>query len=361
MDSGLMEKVRQAVALRGTAWLEQQLDITGESALSPAEETPRPRRSNRARPPSRLSPELTSRSRRRCRSPSRDPPASSLKRPARAENRPARNPNPRAGLGPRSGTAVNTPATRDRRGETSRTARQPADVPSSGGARRAAGGESPAVSPRSSGSGGRPSRTPAANAAQVARRSGGGERGHAGRRSDQPEVAARRPSCEWQLEEEVPETGEGGWSPSPCDVSDDIFRDVDGGEGRSPPLEQNWPQEAEEEEQTERRPRSAVACSRASGSMARTGSGVGSPGSSTVPRGGSALHATPAAAGAAARSGSDPCLLWIAGHSFVHWGALRADVRPAGRQLGFAASEVQVRWIGQRGLLWSRLLPEIHF
>lgn len=45
----------------------------------------------------------------------------------------------------------------------------------------------------------------------------------------------------------------------------------------------------------------------------------------------------------------------------MFWGARRANDRPAGRQLGFHRSEVQVRWVGIRGLRWDRLLQELHF
>ncbi|KAM3918942.1 uncharacterized protein RB166_013679 [Leptodactylus fuscus] len=58
--------------------------------------------------------------------------------------------------------------------------------------------------------------------------------------------------------------------------------------------------------------------------------------------------------GAAAR------LVWIFGHSFVFWGAERADVRPDGHQLGFSRDTAVVRWIGLRGMLWKRVLPEFH-
>lgn len=45
----------------------------------------------------------------------------------------------------------------------------------------------------------------------------------------------------------------------------------------------------------------------------------------------------------------------------MYWGSERAAVRPAGRQLGFPREEVQVRWIGVRGLTWNRLLPELQY
>lgn len=55
------------------------------------------------------------------------------------------------------------------------------------------------------------------------------------------------------------------------------------------------------------------------------------------------------------------CLIWVVGHSFVHWGGKRAGVRPNGRQLGLSRSEAQVRWLGVRGLRWSRLLPVVQY
>ncbi|KAM3920332.1 uncharacterized protein RB166_014730 [Leptodactylus fuscus] len=56
-----------------------------------------------------------------------------------------------------------------------------------------------------------------------------------------------------------------------------------------------------------------------------------------------------------------PCLIWILGHSYVFWGALRAEVRPDGRQLGLRREEAVVQWLGVRGMPWSRVLPEFHF
>ncbi|XP_072006222.1 uncharacterized protein [Engystomops pustulosus] len=55
------------------------------------------------------------------------------------------------------------------------------------------------------------------------------------------------------------------------------------------------------------------------------------------------------------------CLVWIVGHSFVVWGARRADVRPQGRRLGLPRSEAEVHWLGTRGMLWSALLPQLHY
>ncbi|XP_040283336.1 uncharacterized protein LOC120997330 [Bufo bufo] len=52
-------------------------------------------------------------------------------------------------------------------------------------------------------------------------------------------------------------------------------------------------------------------------------------------------------------------LVWILGHSYVFWGAIRADVRPSGRQLGVSPELATVRWLGVRGMLWGGVLREI--
>ena len=59
-------------------------------------------------------------------------------------------------------------------------------------------------------------------------------------------------------------------------------------------------------------------------------------------------------------SDGTPALVWILGHSYVVWGARRADVRPDGRQLGFPREEACVRWLGVPGMLWGRMVPEVH-
>ncbi|XP_044141387.1 uncharacterized protein LOC122931380 [Bufo gargarizans] len=63
---------------------------------------------------------------------------------------------------------------------------------------------------------------------------------------------------------------------------------------------------------------------------------------------------------ASAQPGVPPCLVWIMGHSYVFWGALRAAVRPDGRQLSISREVAVIRWIGMRGMLWSRVLPEFY-
>lgn len=54
------------------------------------------------------------------------------------------------------------------------------------------------------------------------------------------------------------------------------------------------------------------------------------------------------------------CLVWILANSYVFYGAKRAEVRPEGPQLGFPGDQVRIRWIGVLGMLWSRVLLEVH-
>lgn len=53
-------------------------------------------------------------------------------------------------------------------------------------------------------------------------------------------------------------------------------------------------------------------------------------------------------------------VVWILGHYFVFRGALRAAVKPDGRQLGLTREEVLVWWLGKRGMMWSGVLPEFY-
>lgn len=56
-------------------------------------------------------------------------------------------------------------------------------------------------------------------------------------------------------------------------------------------------------------------------------------------------------------TGAPPCLIWLMGHSFVHWAGKCAEDQPAGRQLGFGKDHS----LRVRGMVWSRLLPEFHY
>ncbi|CAJ0926054.1 unnamed protein product, partial [Ranitomeya imitator] len=60
------------------------------------------------------------------------------------------------------------------------------------------------------------------------------------------------------------------------------------------------------------------------------------------------------------QEGPSPLLVWIFGHSYVYWGAQRADVRSEGRQLGFDREEAVIRWLGFWGLVWRRVPKEIN-
>ncbi|XP_040176798.1 polysialoglycoprotein-like [Rana temporaria] len=63
---------------------------------------------------------------------------------------------------------------------------------------------------------------------------------------------------------------------------------------------------------------------------------------------------------ASTQPGTGPLLVWIMGHSYVVRGARRADDRPTGRQLGISRQEASVRWLGVPGMLWSKVVPEVH-
>nr|XP_033791559.1 translation initiation factor IF-2-like isoform X2 [Geotrypetes seraphini] len=57
-------------------------------------------------------------------------------------------------------------------------------------------------------------------------------------------------------------------------------------------------------------------------------------------------------------AGAGRCkLVWIIGHSFVHWAGERSRLRPGGRHLGLGHLGVRVSWWGQRGMRWYQLLP----
>lgn len=57
-------------------------------------------------------------------------------------------------------------------------------------------------------------------------------------------------------------------------------------------------------------------------------------------------------------SGATPRLVWILGHSFIHWAARRAEARVGGRCLGFSSDVARIRWLGIRGLRWRQVFPE---
>ncbi|XP_066441042.1 uncharacterized protein [Eleutherodactylus coqui] len=73
------------------------------------------------------------------------------------------------------------------------------------------------------------------------------------------------------------------------------------------------------------------------------------------------LEGGSAAGGTTAPTQPDPCaaLVWIMGHSYVFWGGERAKVRPNGRQLRLSKDAAVLRWIGVRGMAWSRVLQDV--
>lgn len=50
-------------------------------------------------------------------------------------------------------------------------------------------------------------------------------------------------------------------------------------------------------------------------------------------------------------------VVWLIGHSFIHWAEKRASKRPGGLQMGF--HQADVCWRGVRGLQWMRVLSEV--
>ncbi|XP_060127315.1 uncharacterized protein LOC132591986 [Zootoca vivipara] len=59
---------------------------------------------------------------------------------------------------------------------------------------------------------------------------------------------------------------------------------------------------------------------------------------------------------ASTTSGLADVHIWMVGHSIVHWAGLRAGQTPLGPRLGLP-SNIQVTWMGKRGMRWGELLP----
>ncbi|XP_053568891.1 uncharacterized protein LOC128659240 [Bombina bombina] len=75
------------------------------------------------------------------------------------------------------------------------------------------------------------------------------------------------------------------------------------------------------------------------------------------------LISVPASSGAEATAGAGeglPCKrVWILGHSYVHWAALRAAARAGGLQLGLLSRRMGIRWLEKRGMMWSDLPTQV--
>ncbi|XP_053561818.1 collagen alpha-1(I) chain-like [Bombina bombina] len=87
------------------------------------------------------------------------------------------------------------------------------------------------------------------------------------------------------------------------------------------------------------------------------GPGTTGVGLSVQPAGGSVAAApgtsTPSTSAVGVATG--PSRIWIIGHSYVHWAALKAHSLPEGQQLGIPTSQASIRWLGRRGLQWDGL------
>ncbi|XP_029473251.1 uncharacterized protein LOC115099651 [Rhinatrema bivittatum] len=49
--------------------------------------------------------------------------------------------------------------------------------------------------------------------------------------------------------------------------------------------------------------------------------------------------------------------VWVTGHSFIHWAAIRAEHRPYGLNLGLDVHNWTIRWLSHRGMKWDNLMP----
>ncbi|XP_056409990.1 uncharacterized protein LOC130338806 [Hyla sarda] len=343
-----IRRVREELRRRGTGWLDQQLhgDAAGTSAAIAA---PPRTCGRRSRAPSRVSPDAIPRSRRRQESPARDPPV----RPAAA---PTSECGESAGRNLVLGRGVVVPARaeqgrsarrRSRRGEAELlTAGPSAEAPCTGRARRSEvdGRVSPAA------------RRGAELEAEGVWRACGRTSGH----TAAPEGTRRRqdPSPRRRLASGREARGERVASSAPgatC-TSEEVSGDERDGGGASPV---SAAEDVAGDESDDLRPAVASvvvppAAARGGGATGQELTGVRSGGGAT--RRGQGGVAT-AGLSAPERLGGQPCLVWIVGHSYVRRGASRADVRPAGRQLGLDREQAQVRWIGQGGLQWAGLLP----
>nr|XP_033777443.1 uncharacterized protein LOC117348910 isoform X2 [Geotrypetes seraphini] len=90
-------------------------------------------------------------------------------------------------------------------------------------------------------------------------------------------------------------------------------------------------------------------------SVSASTSGIAAPAGAAA-SGVSAVRSTDPGSSSSQDSSGRSFSLWIVGHSFVHWAAERALIRPGGRHLGLGQRGLRVSWWGQRGMRWSQLL-----
>ncbi|XP_056378996.1 translation initiation factor IF-2-like [Hyla sarda] len=323
----LMRRVRDEVVARGADWLVPQLQ--GLQAGSAAEGSGAPRSSaRRSRPPSRLSPEIIPRTRRRHASPLRDPPATPAPSDPTPEGRGAgRNPPGVQRVAETSG-AVAAAGRGGRNANLEDTAVPRSDVPRARGARRSGRRRRGQDTTQGRSGNGLALGTSEVSSAEL---SSDGE----GRGRDSPALSATGERLA-SVVRRVETRGVGAGGRRRLSVAGSVVE---------PPAPAGGSVSADGADV-----RGAATAGSAhrvpSGSTGAAASGDGGDSGATA-----AGHLGPERLGAA------PCLIWILGHSYVVRGAARAAVRPDGRQLGFSREKAQVRWLGQGGLLWGGVLP----
>ncbi|XP_044138554.1 serine/arginine repetitive matrix protein 1-like isoform X4 [Bufo gargarizans] len=349
----MLRRLREAADTRGSDWLEEQVTALLRGAeVGTSGPTPLATRSRRARPPARLSPDLPPRVRRRVRSPTRDPPRREHSK-ATAASRRGRNPHvrrdPPEAVGP--SPQPTTSATRE-------------SGPGSAGSPPVPRSGRPAQRGRGSGSRGS---SGAARSARAARRRllQDGPLSVAHEAAPVGAGDGRRPRHDALLSEEEDEAVLDGSPPQSRPLGHEDRRAdayMEERELRRPFPEGGQFATGPDTVEDRGRPRAIP------NAPSRDPAGV-------LPANSASTHqrnvadpgvvrqeSGPAAAGftAPGQLGGAPLLVWILGHSFVFWGALRADVRQNGRQLGFDRGTAIVRWIGRRGMVWGSVLQEVH-
>ncbi|XP_040279883.1 uncharacterized protein LOC120995003 isoform X2 [Bufo bufo] len=349
----MLRRLREAADTRGSDWLEQQVTaLLGGAEVGTSSPTPAATRPWRVRPLARLSPDLPPRVRRRVRSPTRDPPRREHSK-ATAASRRGRNPyvrrDPPEAVGPSPQPIA--PAT----GESG---------PGSAGSPPVLRSRRPAQRGRGSGSRGS---SGAARSARAARRrplqdeplSVAHEAAPVGARD------GRRPCHDALLTEEEDEAVLYGSPPQSRPLGHEDRRAdayMEDRELRRPFPEGGQFATGPDTVEDRGRPRAIPNAPSSDPAGVLPANSASTHQRNVVDPGVVRQEAGPAAAGftAPGQLGDAPLLVWILGHSFVFWGALRADVRQNGRQLGFDRGTAIVRWIGRRGMVWGSVLQEVH-
>ncbi|XP_040279005.1 translation initiation factor IF-2-like isoform X3 [Bufo bufo] len=376
----MLRRLREAADTRGSDWLEQQVTaLLGGAEVGTSSPTPAATRPRRVRPPARLSPDLPPRVRRRVRSPTRDPPRREHSK-ATAASRRGRNPyvrrDPPEAVGPSPqpiapatgesgpGSAGSPPVPRSRR--PAQRGRGSGSRGSSGAARSARAArrrplqdEPLSVAHEAAPVGARDGRRPCHDALlteeedeAVLDGSPPQSRpfGHEDRRADayMEDRELRRP---------FPEGGQFATGP---DTVEDRGRP-----GAIPNAPSSDPAGVLPANSASTHQRNVVDPGVVRQESGPAAAGFTAPGQlvgavSPAGPGGESGRIGVSRVVVGDPGGDAPLLVWILGHSFVFWGALRADVRQNGRQLGFDRGTAIVRWIGRRGMVWGNVLQEVH-